>query len=99
MAMPNVLVVAEIQGGALKKATLTALTFARDAAQRLGGAVHVVALGKGIAKAAAELAAYAPVVHAADHAALENPVAETYAQAIAQAANAAGAELIAMAAT
>ena len=53
--MSNVLVVAEIQSGALKKATTTAVTFARDAAARTGGQVHGLAIGHGEAASGAEV--------------------------------------------
>jgi electron transfer flavoprotein alpha subunit len=56
--MSNVLVVAEMFEGALKKATLTAVTFARDAAQRTGGQVHAVVHGQNVGAAAEELAGY-----------------------------------------
>src|SRR5690349_19920077 len=97
--MSNVLVVAEIAGGALKKATLTTITFAREAAKRAGGEVHAVAIGKGIGNAATELAGYAATVHAVDAEAFSHPVAEMFAQAIAAAAKAANASIVCMAAT
>ncbi|MCC7381667.1 MAG: electron transfer flavoprotein subunit alpha/FixB family protein [Deltaproteobacteria bacterium] len=97
--MSSVLVVAEIHQGTIKKATYTAVTFARQAAQRTGGQVHILAIGSNIGAPARELAAFAPVVHAADHADLQNPLAEAYAQVIAQAAKASGATVVAMAAT
>jgi electron transfer flavoprotein alpha subunit len=97
--MSNVLVVAEIQGGAVRKATLTALTFAREAAARIGGQVHVVALGASVDAAAKDLARYAPVVHKGEHASLGQPIAEAFAKAIVKAAQAADAAVVAMAAT
>lgn len=97
--MSNVLVVAEIAHGAVKKATLTSITFAREAAKRSGGAVHVLALGKGIGEAAKDLAGYGAVVHVADSPALEHPIAEAYAKAIAQAVKQSGASVVSMAAT
>jgi electron transfer flavoprotein alpha subunit len=97
--MSNVLVVAEIQSGALKKATTTAVTFARDAAARTGGQVHGLAIGQGIAAAAQELAGYVSTVHVAENPALAQPTAEAYAQVIAQAARASGSTVVVMAAT
>jgi electron transfer flavoprotein alpha subunit len=97
--MSNVLVVAELQDKALRKPCLTALTFARQAAQRTGGAVHGLIIGHGVADAAADLARYVGVVHHVDAEALAGPTAEAYAQVIAAAAKASGASVVAMAAT
>ncbi len=97
--MSNVLVVAEIHEGALKKATLTAITFAQDAARRTGGQVQALAIGNGIDAAARELAGYVSTVHLAQAAELAQPTAEAYAQVIAQAAKASGAAVVVMAAT
>ena len=57
--MANVLVVAELsEDGKLKKSTLSAITFARQALPAVGGALQIVVLGAVTAGAAAELAAY-----------------------------------------
>lgn len=95
--MSKVLIVAEVFEGALKKATLTSLTFAREAAKRLGGEVEGLVIGSGVDAAAAELAKYVGKVVKADDAALANPMAATYAPVIAKAAE--GAEVVCMAAT
>jgi electron transfer flavoprotein alpha subunit len=97
--MSNVLVVAEVAEGTLKKTTLTSVTFARQAAQRIGGSVQGLVIGAGIGGAASELAKYVGTVHAADAAALAEPTAEAYAKVIASAAKAAGATVVCMAAT
>ena len=97
--MSNILVVAEAQDGALKKATLTALTFARQAAARTGGAVHGLLIGHGIQDAGAELAKYVAVAHVADDEKLANPIAEAYAKVIAHATTTVGATVTCMAAT
>jgi electron transfer flavoprotein alpha subunit len=97
--MSNVLVVAEIAEGTVKKTTLTSVTFARQAAQRTGGKVEGLVLGSGVGGAASELAKYVGTVHAADDAGLENPTAEAYAKVIAAAAKASGATVVCMAAT
>ncbi|MFO0722291.1 MAG: electron transfer flavoprotein subunit alpha/FixB family protein [Myxococcota bacterium] len=97
--MSNVLVVAEIHSGAVKKATYTAVTFAREAAKRTGGKVHAIVLGQGVADRGREVAAYVDAVHVADHEKLAKPTAEAYAQVIAEAARASGATVVAMAAT
>jgi len=97
--MSNVLVVAEISHKALKNATFTAVTFAREAAQRTGGQVHGLAIGQGVADAAREFATYVPTVHLAESDQLAQPTAEAYAQAIVAAAKAANASVVVMAAT
>ncbi|MBI4818091.1 MAG: electron transfer flavoprotein subunit alpha/FixB family protein [Deltaproteobacteria bacterium] len=97
--MSNVLVVAEIKGGAVRKASLTTISFAREAAARTGGQVAILALGQGIGGAAAELARYAPTVLVADHERLANPVAESWAKVIADVAKSGGFSVVAMAAT
>lgn len=97
--MSNVLVVSEISDGAIKGATLTAVTFARDAAKRTGGNVQLLAIGSGIGEQAGELAKYGAAVHVADDAALANPLAEAYAKVIKAGAEAAGASVVVMAAT
>ncbi len=98
--MPDVLVVAEQLGGTLKKASLSAVKAGRELAQKAGGKVHVLVLGKGIGGAAAEVAAYgADQVHAADDAALENYLAEPYAQVAAEAAKSTGAAFVVATAT
>ncbi|MEQ9495229.1 MAG: FAD-binding protein [Deltaproteobacteria bacterium] len=97
--MSNVLVVSEISEGAIKGATLTAVTFANEAAKRSGGNVQLLAIGSGIGEAAGELAKYGAAVHVADDAALANPLAEAYAKVIKAGAEAAGATVVVMAAT
>lgn len=97
--MSNVLVVAEVADGALKRATHTCVTFARQAASRTGGEVHGVVIGKGVDSAAQELAKLVHNVHAVDADAFEHPMAETYAQAVKTAAAACGAKIVCMAAT
>ena len=97
--MSNILVVAEHAEGALAKATLTSITFAREAAAKTGGEVQGLVIGKGVGAVAEELAKYVAKVHVVDGDAFAHPVAETSAKAIATAKDAAGASVIAMAAT
>ncbi|MCB9655337.1 MAG: electron transfer flavoprotein subunit alpha/FixB family protein [Deltaproteobacteria bacterium] len=97
--MSNVLIVAEVQNQTIKPATLTAITFAREAAARTGGQVHGVVIGQGIDGAAQEMAKYVATVHAVDGDAYGQPLAEMYAQAIAAAQKASGAGVVCMAAT
>ena len=83
--MASVLVIAEQQSGTLKKATLHALGAGSELAGRLGGKLHVLALGKGIAKVADELRSYADVL-VADAPVLEHYLAESFAPVVAEAA-------------
>jgi len=86
--MADVLVVAEAAEGKLKKATHSAVTFARTAAQALGGTYSILVLGKGIGDAAKEAATLgAAKVLATDDGSLEHYVAERYAPVVAAAAN------------
>jgi electron transfer flavoprotein alpha subunit len=97
--MSNVLILAEQSHGKLKKATLSALTAGREVARRTGGKATALVLGKGAAQAAEELAGYGAEVRHADAPALEHYLAETWAPAVAQAAQAAQATWIVAAAT
>lgn len=84
--MPNVLVVAELSGGeTLKNSTLSALSFARKALPALGGAVHILILGKATAEAASALAKYgAEKIFTCDDPAFENYVAEKFAPTVSE---------------
>lgn len=97
--MSNVLVVAEIKGGAVRKASLTTISFAREAAARTGGQVAILAIGQGIGAAATELARYAPMVYLAEDPRLAQPVAETWSKVVADVAKSTNASVVAMAAT
>src|SRR6266542_3199581 len=95
----NVLIVAEQSGGALRKASLSAIAAGREIARRTGGTLHVALLGKGVAGVAADLARYGAEVHAADAAVLEHPLAEAHAPVVAELARATGAVFVGAAAT
>jgi electron transfer flavoprotein alpha subunit len=56
--MTDVLVVAELLEGGLRKTTLNAITAARTIAEGTGGAFDVLAIGEGSKKAAAEVATF-----------------------------------------
>jgi electron transfer flavoprotein alpha subunit len=96
--MANVLIVAEQQSGAVKKATLNALGAGRALAGRTGGKLHVLALGPGAAAAAEQLKAYADVL-TADAPALQHALAEAYAPVVADAARGVQATYVGAAAT
>ncbi|HEX2875932.1 MAG TPA: electron transfer flavoprotein subunit alpha/FixB family protein [Polyangiaceae bacterium] len=92
--MANVLVVAELsEDGKLKKSTLSAITFARQALPTVGGTLSFVVLGASTAAAAAELAGYgAAKIIAVEDASLAKYTAEHYAPSVAAAAQ--GASLV-----
>ena len=83
--MADVLVVAEIGDGKLKKTTHSAVTFAKDAAAALGGAFHLLVIGQGASSAADEAAKLgAAKVLVADDASLATYTAERYAPTVAE---------------
>jgi len=87
--MSDVLVVAEAADGHIKKTTLSAVTFARDAAKALGGTFSILVIGSGVAAAAAEVANLgAASILVAEDASLANYLAERYAPTVAQVAKA-----------
>ncbi|MES1182567.1 MAG: electron transfer flavoprotein subunit alpha/FixB family protein [Myxococcales bacterium] len=86
--MANVLVVAELsEDGKLKKSTLSAIAFARQALPTVGGTLAIVALGASTAAATAELAGYgAAKIIAVEDPSLAQYTAEHYAPSVAAAA-------------
>jgi electron transfer flavoprotein alpha subunit len=98
--MKNVLVVIELKGGVVRKTSLPAVTFAQQAAKKLGGQVHALVCGDNVAAAAEELRKYGvAVVWTASSPALTNYLAESYAKATIKAAGAAEAGVICASAT
>jgi electron transfer flavoprotein alpha subunit len=97
--MSNVLIVAEAHAGALRKATLHAVSAGRALAARTGGKLHVALLGQGVAPLGPELAKHGAEVHVADAPVLEKPLAEAHAPVIAAIAKAAQATFVGAAAT
>ena len=78
--MPNILVIAEMLEGKVRKSTHSAITFARNA----GGTFSILVLGQGAKAAAAEVTGFgAQKVLVCDDANLANPVAEVFAPTIA----------------
>ncbi len=90
--MPNVLVVAELTASeSLKNATLSALTFAKQALPAIGGSLHVLVLGKNTAAAAAELKKHGPEkIITCEDLGFENYVAEQFAPTVAEVGKAYG---------
>jgi len=84
--MPNVLVIAELASGtSLKKATLSAISFAKTALPAVGGNLDILVLGTATADAAAELAKHgAAKVLTCDDPSFANYTAENFAPTIAE---------------
>ncbi|HVR20015.1 MAG TPA: electron transfer flavoprotein subunit alpha/FixB family protein [Polyangiaceae bacterium] len=84
--MPNVLVVAEVaEDGSLKKATLSAIAFAKLAAPAVGGKFSVLVLGGAAKNAATEVAGYgAERVLVCEDPSLAKYIAEHYAPTVAE---------------
>jgi electron transfer flavoprotein alpha subunit len=86
--MANVLVVAELaEDGKLKKSTLSAITFARQALPAVGGSLNILVLGASTAAAATELAGFgAAKIICVEDASLAKYTAEHYAPSVVAAA-------------
>lgn len=84
--MPNVLVVAELgDNGSLKKATLSAITFAKQALSTIGGNLDFLVLGESTSAAVQELAQHgAAKILVAEDPSLKNYVAEQFAPTVAE---------------
>jgi electron transfer flavoprotein alpha subunit len=93
--MASHLIVVEHTGGKLVKATLAAVT----AAKQVGGDVHALVLGQGVAGIAAEVAPFVTKVHVGEHAGVKDRAAQPYAKVIADVAKAAGVSHVWAAAT
>jgi electron transfer flavoprotein alpha subunit len=96
--MSSVCIVGEHQNGKLKKSTLNAITFGKDAAQKLGAELCLVVIGHNIASVADELKSFgAGKVIVADDPSFENYTAESWSYAAAEAAKKCDAVLVGMA--
>ncbi|HOX28889.1 MAG TPA: electron transfer flavoprotein subunit alpha/FixB family protein [bacterium] len=81
--MANVLVIAEVKEGKLKKVTLELLSKGQELASKAGGALEAVVLGSGVEALAGEMAQYgAAKVYVADDAALAAFNGEAYANVL-----------------
>jgi electron transfer flavoprotein alpha subunit len=98
--MKNVLVVAELKNG-LRKTTLPSITFAKQAAAKLGGQVHALVIGVDDVQAAAEeLRKYGvAVVWTASSPGVQHYTAEAFATVAIKAADAAQAGVVCASAT
>lgn len=85
--MGNILVVAELFESNVRKSTLAAVTFAKDAAEALDGTFSILALGSGIDDAVSDLAKYgAETIYKADGDSLKSYICEVYAPTISKVA-------------
>ena len=83
--MSNVIVIAEVRGGSLKRPSLEAVTAAQQLAQSTGGQVVAVACGDNLDAAAAELAGNgAGKVVAIEGASFAHYSGDAYAKAVAE---------------
>ena len=93
--MGNVLIVAELFESKVRKSTLSAITFAREAAGFLGGNYSILALGASIDAAANELAGFgAEKVLVADDTSLAGYFCEAYAPTVSKVAADGGYEVV-----
>jgi len=100
MASSKILVLAEQQAGKLTRASLNAVSAARQLAQIVGGGYDIAVAGQGVDAVAAALSTYgAAAVVQLEHETLAGYTAQAYAQAFAAAAEASGAQFIVAAAT
>ncbi|MFO1076336.1 MAG: electron transfer flavoprotein subunit alpha/FixB family protein [Planctomycetota bacterium] len=97
--MSNIVVLAEVRGGALKRATLEVVTLAQELAGKTGGKVVAIACGSGLDAAGAELAATGAQVVAIDGPVFAEYAPEAWAKAVAEQVKAAGAKCALMAHT
>lgn len=89
--MANVLVVAEMLDGSVRKSTHSAITFAR----KVGGAFTILVVGHGAKAAAAEVAGFgAAKILACDDSYVEKPIAERIAPTVASVAKAGGHDVV-----
>lgn len=89
--MPKILVIAEHDHGTLKLATLSALSFARQAAADGRGTYEILVIGSQVGPVAQALSRYgAEAVHVADDASLAEPMADVQSQLIVSVAKARG---------
>lgn len=95
--MPDVCLLVEHDDTKLKKTTLNALTFCRQAAAHLSGRLHLLILGRTVAPVVEDLMSYgASCIWVAEHPDLTPYAADTWAPVAADASRTMGASLLAM---
>lgn len=92
--MGNVLAFCEAGDASIRSSALANLAFARAAAEKHGGEVIILLIGKSASGAGADAARYAKKVVTVDHDQLESYMAETYAPIIARLAQEHGASIV-----
>jgi electron transfer flavoprotein alpha subunit len=93
--MPNILVLAELDEGLLKQATLSAVAFAHKVVAEAGGSFDILLIGENVSGSAERLRRCgASAVLVADHAQLKHPVSDKYAQVIADVAKERGVTMV-----
>jgi electron transfer flavoprotein alpha subunit len=97
--MSNVLIFCEHKDGAMKTATLPAITFGREVAKHAGGEVYGVIIGGGVGNAGADAAKYLSKVVVVEADGLTHYLAETYAPVLAKVAKDLGVTCVAATAT
>jgi electron transfer flavoprotein alpha subunit len=95
--MSSVLLVAEHQKQKLKNATLNALTFARQMAEKSGAQLNLLVMGHGVAAIADQLKPYgADVIYLVEDPSLANYTAETWGYVVAEVAKQSNAIFVGM---
>jgi len=98
--MAKILIIAEHEGGHLKLATLSAITFAHKLISEVGGSFEILVIGESVGSIVEALQNYgASAVLVADHVNFKNPVGDKYAVVILETAKQRGATLIVAAAS
>jgi len=93
--MANVLVVLEHAAGALRTASLPAVTFGKEMAAKVGGQLYLLVVGHNVGKVAEEASHLgAGEVLVAENPGLEHYLAETYAPIVARVAKDQGASIV-----
>jgi electron transfer flavoprotein alpha subunit len=96
--MSNVLIMLEHTHGALRKTSLSAITFGQQVAQKSGGEVHLLLVGDKIKEAAQALTGYgAAKIYTVEASCYAHYLAESYTAAVVFAAKASGATCVAAA--
>jgi len=98
--MANILLYTEQRGGEFKSATLPAVTFARQLAEKVGGGFDIVVLGHNVGGVVEQVKGLgAAKVLVADSANLAHPLPDVYAAALAEVAQKSGAKYVVASAT
>jgi electron transfer flavoprotein alpha subunit len=95
--MSSILIVVEYTDGKPKKATLNALTFARQAAEKINAELHLLVIGNGVQSIAEEMQPYgADAIHLVEDPTYQNYTAESWGHVTAEVAKSCGAVIVGM---